>query len=124
MLGELLKHVSRVNAFIRGAIDGGGAVLVHGNIGATRSACLVMAYCMEELDVGAQAAFAYVYSRRACVTPYESFLQQLGELEPILKARADVERANADEGPRPRLLGRGGKRALESDDDDVPMADN
>ena len=61
MLGELLKHVSRVNAFIRSAIDSGGAVLVHGNIGATRSACLVMAYVMEELDVGAQAAFAYVY---------------------------------------------------------------
>ena len=42
-------------------------------------------------------AFAYVYSRRGCVTPYESFLHQLGELEPILKAKADVEKAAADE---------------------------
>ena len=49
MYGELLKHVIKVNAFIREAIDGGGSVLVHGNIGATRSACLVMAYCMDEL---------------------------------------------------------------------------
>lgn len=49
MYGELLKHVVKVNVFIRDAIDGGGAVLVHGNIGATRSACLVMAYCMDEL---------------------------------------------------------------------------
>ena len=64
-----------------------------------------------------------VYSRRGCVTPYESFLQQLGELEPILKARADVERANADGGGHSRKNG-GGKRALESDDDDVEMADN
>ena len=43
-------------------------------------------------------AFAYVYSRRGCVTPYESFLQQLCELEPILKARADVEKAAAEAG--------------------------
>ena len=42
-------------------------------------------------------AFAYVYSRRGCVTPYESFLQQLHELEPILRARADVEKAAAAE---------------------------
>ena len=27
------------------------------------------------------------------MTPYESFLQQLHELEPILKATADVEKA-------------------------------
>ena len=39
-------------------------------------------------------AFAYVYSRRGCVTPYESFLRQLGELEPILKANADIEKAD------------------------------
>ena len=51
MYGELLKHVIKVNAFIRDAIDGGGAVLVHGTIGATRSACLVMAYCMDELGM-------------------------------------------------------------------------
>ena len=54
MYGELLKHAVKVNAFIRDAIDGGGAVLVHGNIGATRSACLVMAYCMDELDLVAK----------------------------------------------------------------------
>lgn len=125
MYGELLKHVIKVNAFIRGAIDGGGAVLVHGNIGATRSACLVMAYCMDELGMESKDAFAYVYSRRGCVTPYESFLQQLCELEPILKARADVEKAAAEAGTAgagadPR---RCSKRPLEPDEDDVEMAD-
>jgi len=122
MYGELLKHVIKVNAFIRGAIDNGGAVLVHGNIGATRSACLVMAYCMDELGIDSKDAFAYVYSRRGCVTPYESFLQQLHELEPILKATADVEKAAVAEAEiaEPR---RPSKRPLEPDEDDVEMAD-
>ena len=83
------------------------------------------------------------------MTPYESFLQQLHELEPILKATADVEKAAVAEAeitePRyevfssfsateidPVFIGlnnricprrRPSKRPLEPDEDDVEMAD-
>ncbi len=48
MVSSLLPHVSAVTTFVEAALAGGGRVLVHGNVGCSGSAALVIAYVMHD----------------------------------------------------------------------------
>jgi predicted protein tyrosine phosphatase len=54
-----------------------GGVLVHCQQGKSRSASVVIAFAMEEMDLVYDAAFRYVREKRRKVSPNPSFIQQL-----------------------------------------------
>lgn len=55
--------------FIDGSLQNGGNVLVHGNVGISRSAAFVITYIMETFGMKYRDAFAYVQERRFCINP-------------------------------------------------------
>lgn len=65
------------------AIVGGGKVLVHCQMGQSRSAAVVIAFLMQKYGITFEVAFAYVKKKRELVTQ-ERFGQQLRNLEQSL----------------------------------------
>lgn len=90
MTENIIRHFPKVKEFIDGCLEHGGRVLVHGNAGMSRSAALVIAYVMETYGINYRDALKHVQQRRFCISPNESFANQLTEYEPILKARLQV----------------------------------
>ena len=64
-----MAHVPASNAFIDGALRGGGAVLVHCFAGQSRSAALVMAYLMEAAGRSMMQAWDAARAARPCAHP-------------------------------------------------------
>lgn len=73
----LHEHFDRVVAFVRDAIDGGGAVLVHCAAGVSRSTTLVLAYLVRAQGLSVRHACSLVKSRRTIVAPNVGFMRQL-----------------------------------------------
>jgi hypothetical protein len=90
---DLLVHFPALFAFIDTARQSGGAVLVHCHAGASRSASVVIAYCMREQVAGGpqlEPNLSHVVARRLVVAPHPGFYDQLLEYEQQLCRSLDL----------------------------------
>jgi protein-tyrosine phosphatase len=86
MSGSNLKQYFEMsNAFIENAINMGGNVLVHCQMGVSRSTTIVAAYLMKKLDISAQQALHYISRERPQINPNAGFRQQLLDYERELR---------------------------------------
>ncbi|KAF9151018.1 hypothetical protein BG015_007176 [Linnemannia schmuckeri] len=70
--------------YIEEAKTRGGKVLVHCQLGVSRSASLVIAYVMKTLQMGLTDAYELVKARSAVISPNMSLMYQLSEFEKSL----------------------------------------
>lgn len=67
--------------FIREAKDNGGRVLVHCQMGMSRSSALILLWLMHHRGMSLRDAMMYTRERRPYINPNPGFLQQLGKHE-------------------------------------------
>ena len=77
----IADHFDACHAFISEALVGGGAVLVHCQMGKSRSATLAAAYVVKELGVSWRDALARVQRARPTAAPNTGFLKALRAYE-------------------------------------------
>ena len=77
----IADHFDACHAFISEALAGGGAVLVHCQMGKSRSATLAAAYVVKELGVSWRDALARVQRARPTAAPNTGFLKALRAYE-------------------------------------------
>lgn len=82
---SLIPILKIVHNFIEQCLNTGGKVLVHGNLGMSRSGALVVGYIMAKYGVSLKKAATYVESKRFCID-VATFRQQLSEYQPIYQA--------------------------------------
>lgn len=70
-------HFDETHAWIAKALAEGGQVLVHCYAGVSRSASIVIAYVMKELNLDFDTAYQLVHRARPVVSPNEGFEKQL-----------------------------------------------
>lgn len=70
---NLIKHFNDSNRFIKKALSSGGTIFVHCYGGVSRSATLVIAFLMQQYNMGMFEAMAYVKSKRSVVFPNPGF---------------------------------------------------
>ena len=73
--------------FIETARASGGRCLVHCVQGISRSATIVIAYCIAALDMSLSAAIAFLKSKRPIIAPNSGFLEQLKQYEALWQER-------------------------------------
>ena len=78
---NLARHFEETCEFITKALKKSGAVLVHCNLGVSRSSTVVLAYMMKTNHISLQDALTFLRSRRSCARPNIGFLTQLSEWE-------------------------------------------
>jgi protein phosphatase slingshot len=83
---DLLKEFDRTNKFIQEAKEQGTSCLVHCKMGVSRSASVVIAFLMKELNWSYEESFNYTKQKRSCINPNDSFREQLITYESILNA--------------------------------------
>eukprot|EP00347_Sterkiella_histriomuscorum_P001470 403371914 len=71
--------------FIKQAIASGGSVLVHCYAGISRSASIVIAYLMQEMEMPMYNAMTFTRQRRPIIFPNPGFQKQLIDFEKSLK---------------------------------------
>ncbi|KAJ1729724.1 hypothetical protein LPJ61_003386 [Coemansia biformis] len=76
---DVARHFEECFAFIDGARQRHEGVLVHCQLGVSRSASLVIAYAMRTMDMGFATAYDYVRLRAPCISPNLSLISQLCE---------------------------------------------
>ncbi|KAJ2157845.1 hypothetical protein GGF46_004208 [Coemansia sp. RSA 552] len=77
--GDLVKYFEECFGFIDGARQRHEGVLVHCQLGVSRSASLVIAYVMRTMRKGFREAYEYVRLRAPCISPNISLISQLCE---------------------------------------------
>lgn len=80
---DIIKCFPKAFAFIDSALDSGGAVLVHCQAGVSRSATVVIGYCMWKDKMSAEAATKEVMRARSVIWPNPGFKCQLREFESL-----------------------------------------
>ncbi|KAJ1934074.1 tyrosine/serine/threonine protein phosphatase [Linderina pennispora] len=88
---DLHKYFDECFAFIDAARSRNENVLVHCQLGVSRSASLVIAYVMRTLGMGFSAAYEYVQSRAPCISPNLSLIAQLCEYGKTLDSKSDAK---------------------------------
>ncbi|KAG0027305.1 hypothetical protein BGZ81_005712 [Podila clonocystis] len=83
--------------FIDQSVAQGGKVLVHCQLGVSRSASLVIAYVMRAQGMGLSEAYDYVKQLSAVISPNMTLMYQLAEFEKSLKGNKDVYMGEEDE---------------------------
>jgi len=83
---DISQHFEESYQFIEKARERGEKVLVHCVAGVSRSASIVIAYCMRKFNWDFFTAYAFVASKRPAVDPNEGFLFRLRAFEQRLKA--------------------------------------
>ncbi|KAH9002279.1 protein-tyrosine phosphatase-like protein [Lactarius hatsudake] len=78
---DILIHLPEACRFIRGAINGGGRVLVHCLMGISRSATIVAAYLMSARHISTHKAIALIKRARPQVQPNYGFIKELHVFE-------------------------------------------
>lgn len=78
---KLGRYLGDACDFIEDALQKKGIVLVHCMAGRSRSASIVIAYCMRVFGIGYDEALAKVKSVRPVIQPNTGFVQQLRQLE-------------------------------------------
>ncbi|KAJ2146071.1 tyrosine/serine/threonine protein phosphatase [Coemansia sp. RSA 678] len=84
---DLARHFDSTFAYIDEARSQHCGVLVHCQLGVSRSASLVVAYVMRTMHVGFEAAYEYVRQRAPCISPNIALIAQLSEYGRVLGAR-------------------------------------
>ena len=92
---QLAPHLPSLHAFIRLALARGGRVLIHCQLGKSRSAALLAAYLMREEGMPLAQAMECVRSLRAHAAPNTGFLAQLKQHERCLEAKRRSSALNA-----------------------------
>ncbi|KAK3868990.1 hypothetical protein Pcinc_025673 [Petrolisthes cinctipes] len=87
---NLIMYLGECRSFIDECLVSGGKCLVHGNLGISRSAAIVVAYVMEKKNMTYKEALEFVQNRRYCINPNDGFKQQLREYEAIYRAQQTV----------------------------------
>eukprot|EP01102_Stenamoeba_stenopodia_P014859 TRINITY_DN4996_c0_g2_i1.p1 TRINITY_DN4996_c0_g2~~TRINITY_DN4996_c0_g2_i1.p1 ORF type:complete len:227 (+),score=35.91 TRINITY_DN4996_c0_g2_i1:358-1038(+) len=77
---DLIQYLPECHSFIKTGRDSGG-VLVHCKAGSSRSAAVVISYLMNTNNMSYQDAFQFVQSKRPCIAPNRSFIDQLKRYE-------------------------------------------
>ena len=77
--------------FIEEAILKGGRVLVHCNMGVSRSSTISIAYLMKSRQWMLKTAFEFIKDKRSCVRPNRGFLLQLSEWEQVLFGKKETD---------------------------------
>lgn len=107
---NIIPFMRSVRQFVSDAVTSGGAVLVHGVNGISRSAALIIGYLMETTDMSYEQSFRLVQSKRFCAFPNVGFQQQLREYEYIVQATRNTAVDAISE--------RSAKRQLDDDGED------
>ena len=81
---DLKIYFSKGNQFISDALCAGGRVMVHCNLGVSRSSTIVIAYLMKSRQWTLKVAHDFVRDRRTCIRPNRGFLHQLSDWEKSL----------------------------------------
>ncbi|KAJ2900079.1 hypothetical protein GGI21_001637 [Coemansia aciculifera] len=90
---DLERYFAECFAFIDGARLAQQGVLVHCQLGVSRSASLVIAYVMRTMGLGFTPAYEYVRLRAPCISPNLSLIAQLSEYgEKLAGSRTAVPR--------------------------------
>ncbi|KAJ2401983.1 hypothetical protein GGI23_001037 [Coemansia sp. RSA 2559] len=87
---DLARYFGECFAFIDAARTRHQSVLVHCQLGVSRSASLVIAYVMRTMRMGFGAAYEYVRLRAPCISPNLSLIAQLHEYGAALRAQGVV----------------------------------
>ncbi|KAF9114249.1 hypothetical protein BGX30_006665, partial [Mortierella sp. GBA39] len=85
--------------YIEEAKTRGGKVLVHCQLGVSRSASLVIAYVMKTLHMGLTDAYELVKARSAVISPNMSLMYQLSEFEKSLNTNNSNSGSNMKKSP-------------------------
>ena len=78
---NLSKYFENACEYIEKALKKKSAVLVHCNLGVSRSSTIVLAYLMKSQTLTLANAYTFLKSRRSCIRPNIGFLTQLSEWE-------------------------------------------
>lgn len=78
---NLSHHFEKTSAFIDEALNNDGRVLVHCNLGISRSSTITLAYLMKFKRWKLDEAFKFLKGRRTSSSPNSGFLKQLSEWE-------------------------------------------
>ena len=81
---DLKIYFSKGYQFISDALSAGGRILVHCNLGVSRSSTIVIAHLMKSRQWTLKVAHNYVRDRRTCIRPNRGFLHQLSDWEQSL----------------------------------------
>ena len=90
---NLKHHFAKANQFIEDALCKDGSILVHCNMGVSRSSTITIAYLMKRRQWTLKTAHDFVKEKRACISPNRGFLFQLLEWEETLfgKKQTDID---------------------------------
>ncbi|XP_066928907.1 probable rhodanese domain-containing dual specificity protein phosphatase [Clytia hemisphaerica] len=91
---NLFEHFHKTSDFINEALSTKiGRVLVHCNMGVSRSSTITLAYLMKYKQWSLDLAFKTLKSRRSCAAPNDGFLQQLSkwEIEMLGQKLTDID---------------------------------
>ncbi|KAJ7330207.1 hypothetical protein OS493_022729 [Desmophyllum pertusum] len=91
---DLKIYFSKACQFISDALSAGGCILVHCNLGVSRSSTIVISYLMKSRQWTLKVAHDFVRDRRTCIRPNRGFLQQLSDWE---QGIFGCKRTDADE---------------------------
>mmetsp|Transcript_11565 Transcript_11565/g.48094 ORF Transcript_11565/g.48094 Transcript_11565/m.48094 type:complete len:420 (+) Transcript_11565:922-2181(+) len=85
---DLLSHLDPAVDFITEARLVGSSILVHCQMGVSRSASVVIAYLMKTYGLTLENAYGYAKARRNVIKPNPGFWEQLEKYEHILQKQA------------------------------------
>ena len=87
------------SAFIKEAKDKKSRVLVHCNMGMSRSCTIVLAYLMKHEGLSLAQALVHTKERRPVVSPNPGFMGQLIEYETEMRGRPTIDLGTLHDGP-------------------------
>lgn len=88
---DIKKHFDQTNDFIRKCKEKNEKVLVHCQMGISRSSSIVLAYLMKYHHDTLKAAYTHLVERRRIASPNMSFFIQLIRYENELRARKEID---------------------------------
>lgn len=80
---QLIKHFDKTTDFIINALSSGGRVLVHCNLGVSRSSTVSIAYLIHANKWTLRQAYDFLKDKRTCIRPNRGFLKQLAVWEEL-----------------------------------------
>ncbi|KAJ2376892.1 hypothetical protein IW150_001705 [Coemansia sp. RSA 2607] len=91
------RHFASCFAYIDGARQKHQGVLVHCQLGVSRSASLVIAYVMRTMGLGFEQAYEYVRVRAPCISPNLALIAQLSSYGRRLRQTQGPEEEDEEE---------------------------
>jgi len=88
----LLNFLPEIVEFIRTAGRNRAAVLIHCNMGISRSATIAIAFCMQQYCWNLLRAYSHIKHKRAIIRPNRGFMEQLIDFEMKLYGKVTIEK--------------------------------